>query len=141
MIAELVVFVGVLALGQFSPGPDMVLLTRTALAKGRVAGWWTTLGIATGLVLHAAVAIGGMAYLVAQGGVVEMTLRILAAGYLGWLGLQLCRAALRARLSSQLYDIMSAMMFETSNEKQTLFSEALEACPIVRRKRKKSSAF
>ena len=75
----------------------MVRLTRTALAKGRVAGWWTTLGIATGLTLHAAVAIGGMAYLVAQGGAVEMTLRFLAAAYLCWLGVRLCRAAMRAR--------------------------------------------
>ncbi|MEM8688925.1 MAG: acyl-[ACP]--phospholipid O-acyltransferase [Pseudomonadota bacterium] len=39
-------------------------------------------------------------------------------------------AALRARLSSQLYDIMSAMMFETSNTKQTLFSALLDARSI-----------
>lgn len=39
-------------------------------------------------------------------------------------------SALRARLSSQLYDIMSAMMFETSNEKQTLFSALLDARSI-----------
>ncbi|MEM8644828.1 MAG: acyl-[ACP]--phospholipid O-acyltransferase, partial [Pseudomonadota bacterium] len=39
-------------------------------------------------------------------------------------------AALRARLSSQLYDIMSAMMFETSNTKQTLFSALLDARTI-----------
>ncbi len=82
-----------MALGQFSPGPDMILLTRTALAKGRAAGWWTALGISTGLCLHAGVAIGGMAYLVSQGGWVEKGLRWAAAGYLGWLGLRLCRAA------------------------------------------------
>ena len=29
---ELALFAGVMALGQFSPGPDMILLTRTALA-------------------------------------------------------------------------------------------------------------
>ena len=39
-------------------------------------------------------------------------------------------SALPARLSSQLYDIMSAMMFETSNEKQTLFSALLDARTI-----------
>lgn len=39
-------------------------------------------------------------------------------------------AALRARLSSQLYDIMSGMMFETSNVSQTLFSALLDARKI-----------
>lgn len=39
-------------------------------------------------------------------------------------------SALRAQLSSQLYDIMSDMMFETSNEKQTLFSALLDAREI-----------
>ena len=39
-------------------------------------------------------------------------------------------AALRAKLSSQLYDVMTDMMFETSNEKQTLFSALLDARAI-----------
>ncbi len=95
-MAELWVFAGIMALGQFSPGPDMLLLTRTALAKGRAAGWWTALGISTGLCLHAGVAIGGMAYLVSQGGRVELVLRWAAAGYLGWLGLRLLRESFLA---------------------------------------------
>jgi threonine efflux protein len=85
-----------MALGQFSPGPDMLLLTRTALSRGRAAGWWTALGISTGLCLHAAVAIGGMAYLVSQGGWVERGLRWAAAAYLCWLGLQLLRVCFLA---------------------------------------------
>lgn len=92
-MAELWIFAGIMALGQFSPGPDMILLTRTALAKGRTAGWWTAFGISTGLCLHAGVAIGGMAYLVSQGGWVEKGMRWAAAGYLCWLGLRLCREA------------------------------------------------
>ena len=43
-------------------------------------------------------------------------------------------SALRTRLSSQLYDIMSRMMFETSNAKQTLFSALLDARSIHRGK-------
>lgn len=85
-----------MALGQFSPGPDMLLLTRTALAHGRNAGWWTALGICSGLCVHAAFAIGGMAYLVSQGGWLEQGLRWAAAGYLGWLGWRLCKEAVRA---------------------------------------------
>ncbi|MFT7172451.1 MAG: threonine efflux protein, partial [Paracoccaceae bacterium] len=68
MIAELLAFAVVMVIGQFSPGPDMLLLTRTSLAEGLKAGWLMVLGIVTGLAFHATLAIGGMAVLVAQGG-------------------------------------------------------------------------
>ena len=96
MWAELLLFAGIMALGQFSPGPDMLLLTRTALARGRRAGWWTAFGISTGLFLHGAVAIGGMAYLISRGGWLATGLRWVAAAYLAWLGSRLCRDAIVA---------------------------------------------
>jgi threonine efflux protein len=103
MWTELLVFAGVMALGQFSPGPDMLLLTRTALARGRTAGWWTAFGISTGLCAHAAVAIGGMAYLIARGGWVAAGMRWAAAAYLAWLGYQLCVASFVAFCSGVKY--------------------------------------
>ena len=90
------VFVGIMAVGQFSPGPDMVLLTRTSLAEGRKAGCWTAIGIASGLGLHATIAVAGVASLLAQGGLVEMVIRCLAAVYLTWLAFLLIRSAMRA---------------------------------------------
>ena len=95
MIADLLAFAGVMALGQFSPGPDMLLLTRTSLAQGRVAGWWTTAGITAGLCVHAAIAILGMAWLLSQQGWIATAMRFAAAGYLAWLAVGLLRAALR----------------------------------------------
>ncbi len=44
--AELLAFAGVMALGQFSPGPDMVLLTRTSLKCGAKVGSDGAFGIA-----------------------------------------------------------------------------------------------
>ena len=85
MIGELLAFAGVMALGQFSPGPDMLLLTRTSLAQGRTAGWWTTAGITTGLCVHAALAIFFTRWLVGQGGWIAAALRWVAAAYLAWL--------------------------------------------------------
>lgn len=104
MVAELLVFAGMMALGQFSPGPDLLLVTRTALSRGRAAGWWMALGIATGLCVHASVAIGGMAYLIAQGGWLAMSLRWAAAAYLVWLGYRLCMHAFVAFYSGVKYD-------------------------------------
>jgi threonine efflux protein len=52
-------FAGVMLLGQFSPGPDMLLLMQTALRERWRAGLATVAGIATGLTFHASVAIAG----------------------------------------------------------------------------------
>jgi threonine efflux protein len=95
LVVELAVFAGVIALGQFSPGPDMLLLTRMALAHGGRAGAWTAAGIASGLVLHAAVAMSGASLLLAGASPLALGLRLAAALYLGWIALQLLRAACR----------------------------------------------
>lgn len=94
--AALAAFAGVMALGQFSPGPDMVLLTRTSLAHGGRAGSWTAIGIACGLALHAAVAMGGVSVLLMGDAPLARGLRLAAALYLAWLAWQLLRAAWRA---------------------------------------------
>ena len=94
--AALAVFAGVMAVGQFSPGPDMVLLTRVSLAQGGRAGTWTASGIACGLTLHAAVAMGGVSALLAGDSPVARGLRVAAGIYLGWLAFHLLRAAWRA---------------------------------------------
>ncbi|BDS06042.1 hypothetical protein NT6N_10820 [Oceaniferula spumae] len=94
---EWLVFVAIMVVGQFSPGPDMLLLTRTALAQGRSAGCWTALGIACGLGIHAVVAVAGVASLLAQGGWLEKTMKLSAAAYLTWLAYQLIRSGVKAR--------------------------------------------
>ncbi|SHJ25119.1 LysE type translocator [Rubritalea squalenifaciens DSM 18772] len=93
VISEWMAFAGVMALGQFSPGPDMLLLTRTALAKGWKAGCATALGIALGLGIHSAIALFGLAALLMQGGIVSIGLTSAAVLYLLWLGWQLFREA------------------------------------------------
>lgn len=82
---ELLAFAGVMALGQFSPGPDMLLLTRTALAEGARSGVRMALGIGTGLAVHATLAVGGTALLFQREGWLREALRWLAAAYLLWL--------------------------------------------------------
>lgn len=94
-MVELAVFAGVMALGQFSPGPDMLLLTRTSLASGGRAGTWIACGIACGLVLHASVAMSGATLLLVGASPLACCLRGAAAIYLGWLASQLLRAAWR----------------------------------------------
>lgn len=90
---ELALFAGVMALGQFSPGPDMILLTRTALAEGAKAGAWMALGIATGLTVHASIAVAGLAVAFQQSAGLRQAITWLAAAYLLWLAWCLLRAA------------------------------------------------
>ena len=83
--ADLLAFAGVMALGQFSPGPDMILLTRTALKSGAGDGVKMATGIACGLTVHATLAVAGLALAFERLPVLRETLRWLAAGYLLWL--------------------------------------------------------
>ena len=84
-MTELLAFAGVMALGQFSPGPDMILLTRTALKSGARSGVEMALGIASGLTVHATVAVGGLALAFERLPALREALRWLAAAYLLWL--------------------------------------------------------
>lgn len=88
---ELLAFAGVMALGQFSPGPDMLLLTRTALAEGGRAGVVMAWGIATGLAVHASLAVGGVAVVLERSEGLRRGLIWAAVMYLGWLAVGLIR--------------------------------------------------
>jgi threonine efflux protein len=90
---ELTAFAGLMALGQFSPGPDMILLTRTALAEGAKAGAIMAIGIATGLTVHASIAVAGLAVAFEQSPGLRKAISWMAAAYLLWLAWCLLRAA------------------------------------------------
>ena len=90
-VPELLTFAGVMALGQFSPGPDMVLLTRTALKSGAKAGVEMALGIACGLAVHATVAVAGLALAFESVPRLGEVMRWAAAGYLLWLAWRMVR--------------------------------------------------
>jgi threonine/homoserine/homoserine lactone efflux protein len=83
--SEMLWLAGVLVLGQFSPGPDLLLVTHTALHRGRRDGLRLALGIGCGLMAHAAVAVSGMSVVFLRLPALGSALRWLAAGYLLWL--------------------------------------------------------
>jgi threonine efflux protein len=105
---ELLAFAGVMALGQFSPGPDMILLTRTALRSGGRAGVKMALGIACGLCVHATLAVGGLAMALERMPVLWGVLRWVAAVYLIWLAGRILREAFVVWNSGSLAESMVA---------------------------------
>lgn len=91
--SELWMFAGLIVLGQFSPGPDMVLLTRTAMREGPEAGVTMAAGIACGLAVHSTIAVGGVAVAFERFPMLRQVLQWVAAFYLLWLAFGLLRAA------------------------------------------------
>ncbi len=91
---ELLAFAGVIVLGQFSPGPDMILLTRSSLRGGARVGVAMAMGIACGLAVHAAVAVVGLAWVFERFPGIRDGMRWAAALYLFWLARGLLRGLL-----------------------------------------------
>lgn len=81
-------FAGLAALIVLTPGPDLMLVTRSILGGGRRAGIVTALGIATGAAAWALAATAGLATLLSTSPDLLGIIRLLGAGYLGWIGLR-----------------------------------------------------
>lgn len=88
-------FLGISALVIATPGPDTALTIRNAMFGGRRAGTFTALGVASGqLVWVAGTGAGLVAVLLASEPVFRF-IKLLGAGYLGYLGVRSLYAALR----------------------------------------------
>ena len=94
--SALLLFSALMAGAQMSPGPDMVLLTRTSLKSGKRAGLAMAFGIACGLVLHALAVLTGASLALQAETWLWQGLLYAAAGYLTWLGIGLIRSAIKA---------------------------------------------
>jgi threonine/homoserine/homoserine lactone efflux protein len=102
MTATLAAFALAATLLILSPGPDSMLVLRSALRGGRRAGWVTGAGILSGLLVWATAAAFGLSALLRASATGYDILRVLGACYLAWLGvtsLGLFRRSRRAALA------------------------------------------
>ena len=86
--ASLFAFAGVSLLLAATPGPDMAVVTRNALAHGRRGVLFTTSGIALALVMWVAATAVGLSALLRTSGQVLLVLKIAGACYLAYLGIR-----------------------------------------------------
>lgn len=90
--ASFAVAAGILTL---LPGSDTLLVLRNTLVHGRAAGVVVTLGICSGLAVHATVSALGMSAVLRHAPRGFLVLQVLGALYLGYLGLRSLRWAAR----------------------------------------------
>lgn len=97
MSVDLVGFLGVVLVAYVVPGPDFLVVVRSATdhpAKGRA----TALGAQSGLCVHMLAAAIGLSVLAARSPVIYDAIKLLGAAYLVYLGV---RAVLAARRSAR----------------------------------------
>jgi threonine/homoserine/homoserine lactone efflux protein len=85
---QLLAFVGVSLLLAVTPGPDMAVVTKNALAHGRRGVLLTTSGIALALVLWVTATAVGLSALLRTSGEVLFALKLVGAAYLAYLGIR-----------------------------------------------------
>lgn len=75
-------------LAVISPGADFAMVTRSSYAQGRKAGLAAAVGIALGVQVHVLYTVLGIAVIISKSPTLFLTMKVLGAGYLVYLGYQ-----------------------------------------------------
>lgn len=78
-----------------SPGPDFAIVTKQSVTAGTRIGVWTSLGVGAGILVHVTYCVLGVALLLSQSPVLFNSMKLVAAIYLFYLGVQSIRTSMK----------------------------------------------
>ena len=78
-----------------SPGPDFAVVMRQCVNLGTRAGLWTSAGVGTGILVHVAYCLLGVALVLSQSPTLFTVFKLTAAAYLLYLGITAIHASLK----------------------------------------------
>lgn len=86
--SQVIAFTGIAALLTITPGADTMLVIRNVLGRGGRAGVLTTLGICSGLFIHASLSALGLSVILVKSAAAFQIVKYVGAAYLIFLGIQ-----------------------------------------------------
>lgn len=127
---SLAAFIVAITLLTIAPGADTVLVIRNSLRAGVMDGVVTTLGICSGLFVHATVSAVGISLVILQSAWLFTGLKYLGAGYLLYLGYSTLRES-RSRPESIVADPDAGTFRPARSLREGLLSNVLNPKPMV----------
>jgi RhtB (resistance to homoserine/threonine) family protein len=88
-IAEIIAVSTIAIFMAMLPGADFVMVTRTSIFNGRVAGLYMSLGMCLSVAIHASYSIAGLAVVIANSPWLFSAIKYLGAAYLIYIAWQL----------------------------------------------------
>ncbi len=88
-MAEIIAVSTIAVLMAVIPGADFVMVTRTSIRNGRLAGLYTTFGVCLSICIHAGYSIAGLAVVIANSVWLFSLIKYLGAAYLIYIAWQL----------------------------------------------------
>jgi len=95
--SQVLAFTLVAAVMTAVPGADTMLVVRNVLRGGRRDGFFTSIGICSGLYVHALLSALGISVILMHSATAFTVLKTAGACYLAWLGFNSLRSAARGR--------------------------------------------
>ncbi|MBT00114.1 MAG: LysE family translocator [Oceanospirillaceae bacterium] len=124
-------FLVAIVLLTLSPGVDTLLVLRNSARGGWQDGMLTTLGISSGLFVHATVSALGISVILLQSAWAFTAIKLAGAIYLIWLGMVSLRSALRGFPSMATEGVPTRRLKPLRSLSEGILSNVLNPKPVI----------